>query len=167
MKKLLALSVLIFSLFSVGVLVAHAGAPVITRETLEFDYVDPVLSSTCGFDVQVAGTLNATEKLFFDNDGNPIRVDVHVQYTGTVTNLESGLTLRDPGAFKFTVDFVNNTVTETGMHFAITVPGEGVVVLDAGRLVGDVSSGDLELIFEAGPHQHLHGGDILICEALS
>ena len=51
-----------------------------------------------------------------------------------------------------------------GEAFAITVPGQGVAVLGAGKLVFDAEG---NVIFEAGPHQVLHGDFVtLICAAL-
>ncbi len=164
MKTHLLFVLALVTLLLMSVTPVFATPPIKTSFEIEIDEIDPALSELCGFDVRVAGTLKITETLFFDQDGAPSHVKVHVLYhNGTVTNLETSLTLRDPGAFNVTIDLNDGTIVETGMHFAITVPGEGVVVLDAGRLVAV----DGELVFEAGPHFQLNQGDSIICDALS
>lgn len=100
---------------------------------------------------------------FSDRTGTPIRAEIHFNYSGTLTNLSTGHTFRDPGHYKVVQDLRNGNQSAIGMVFAITVPGEGVSVLDAGKVVFDA---DFNIIFEAGPHQFLHGGGDLVCAAL-
>lgn len=107
--------------------------------------------------------VDGTVTTFFDQAGNPVRVQVHVHYDGTLTNSETGLTLRDPSRLTITVDLQDGSVTETGLFYGITVPGEGIAVLDAGRIVFDA---DGNVLFVGGPHQFLEGGEALICAAL-
>ena len=102
-------------------------------------------------------------KTFFDNAGIPIRVQVHVNFNGTITNSETGRTVRDPGHHTVTIDLEEGTQTFAGMVFAITVPGEGIAVLDAGKVVFDAEG---NVIFVGGPHQFLEEGPALICAAL-
>jgi hypothetical protein len=100
---------------------------------------------------------------FFDNDGNPLRVQAHAVYNGTLTNSVTGLILRDPSRLTLTASLQEGTTTQAGLAFAITVPGEGIAMLDVGRLVFDAEG---NVIFEGGPHQFLDEGDSLICAAL-
>lgn len=100
---------------------------------------------------------------FFDQAGNPVRVQVHVNFEGILTNTATGLTLRDPGHFTIVFDLQEGTTTQVGLIFGITVPGEGIAVLDAGKIVFDEEG---NVIFEGGPHQFLEGGEALICAAL-
>lgn len=104
--------------------------------------------------------------VFFDKAGDPVRVEVHINYTGVITNPETGRTLRDPGHFKIVENLEEGTVTYVGLVYGITVPGEGVAVLDTGRVIFDGDAVEENIIFEAGPHQYLHGGDAVICAAL-
>jgi hypothetical protein len=46
---------------------------------------------------------------------------------------------------------------EDGLHFGFTVPGEGMVLLETGRVDIDPETGDI--LFEGGPHA-LRDGDI-------
>ena len=100
---------------------------------------------------------------FFDNAGNPIQVQVHSNFNGILTNSVTGRTLRDPGHFTILLDLQEGTTTFVGLVFGITVPGEGIAVLDAGKVVFDAEG---NVIFEGGPHQFLHEGPALICAAL-
>ena len=100
---------------------------------------------------------------FFDHAGNPVSVQVRVHYGGTFTNSITGLTLRDPARVTITVDLQDGTVTEAGLFYGITVPGEGIAVLDVGKIVFDADGNVLSV---GGPHQFLEGGEALICAAL-
>lgn len=103
---------------------------------------------------------------FFDDAGNPVRIQVHVNYDGTLTNSVTGLTVRDPGHFTIQVDLHEGTQNFVGLVYGITIPGEGVVVLDAGRVVFAGEAVEENIIFEAGQFDVLHGGDAVICAAL-
>ena len=48
-----------------------------------------------------------------------------------------------------------------GLRNAYHVPGAGVVLLDAGRLIFDVETGDV--VFEAGQHELLNGSVDAFC----
>ncbi len=124
-----------------------------------------VIDDECDFPVLVEFTGQGRFLVFFDREGNPIRAQVHTRHAGTVTNLETGLTLRDPVHRTTFYDFVKGTMTVVGLEVGITVPGKGVVVLEAGKAVFDLATG--EVLFEAGPHQFLDEGFALVCEALS
>jgi hypothetical protein len=106
---------------------------------------------------------DVTVTTFFDNAGNPIRVQVHVNFNGIITNSVTGQTLRDPGHHTIIIDLEEGTTTFAGMVFAITVPGKGIAVLDAGKVVFDA---EVNVIFVGGPHQFLEEGPALICAAL-
>ncbi|HLF90596.1 MAG TPA: hypothetical protein VI451_16735, partial [Anaerolineales bacterium] len=103
---------------------------------------------------------------FFDNAGDPVRVQVHVNFDGILTNSVTGQTLSDPGHFTITYDLQEDTITYIGLVFGITIPGQGIAVLDAGKVVFQGEDVEENVIFEAGPHQFLHEGEALICAAL-
>jgi hypothetical protein len=104
--------------------------------------------------------------VFYDQAGEPDRVEVHFNYVGTVTNSVTGKTLRDPGHYKTVEDLEAGTQTFVGMVYGITVPGEGMVVLDAGRIVFLGDTVPENVIFEAGSYDYLYGGDAVLCAAL-
>jgi hypothetical protein len=101
---------------------------------------------------------------FFDNADNPIQELVKVDENRILTNLATGYTVNSPGHFSFTIDVQTGVAQERGLVDRINVPGKGVVVIDAGKIIVDM---DGNLTFVAGPHQHFTGGDDVLCAALS
>ncbi len=105
--------------------------------------------------------------VFFDNEGNPVGFQNHVEIQGTITNSVTDTTVSADGS-KFTVfvDFEDGTRTWAGKVIGITVAGEGIVILDAGKIVFDFPAHS-DLIFVAGTHQFfLEGGTSLFCAAV-
>jgi hypothetical protein len=102
---------------------------------------------------------------YFNHAGDPVRVRVHVQFQGVLTNLSTGKTLRDHAAFSDTFDFIDGTLTETGIIFHYTIPHQGLLVADQGRIVFDLESG--ELLFVAGSHDVNEQGLTAICPLLA
>lgn len=139
--------------------VVHAAGPTVEKFHNEDTFV-----ADCGtYLLEGSFVEDVRATTFFDKTGTPIKVEFHFNYVGTLKNLSSGRTFRDPGHYKVVLDLRNGTQSAIGMIFAITVPGEGVVVLDAGKVVFD---SDFNIIFEAGPHQFLHDGPARVCAAL-
>jgi hypothetical protein len=93
----------------------------------------------------VIGDFDVTRQdvTFFDNSGNPIRVDIFVHYVGILTNSVSGKTLDDKGDTKNTVDLVNGTFTQTGGLRHTTVSGLGIVIQETGRIIFDDATGGI------------------------
>lgn len=94
---------------------------------------------------KVIGDFDVTRQdvTFFDNSGNPIRVDYFVHYMGTLTNSVSGKTMDDRGDVKDTVDLVNGTFTQTGGLRHTTVSGLGIVIQETGRIIFDDATGGI------------------------
>lgn len=59
---------------------------------------------------------------------------------------------------------LSDEVTVAGLFFHLTLPGEGSVVLDAGRFILDLTTG--ELTFEAGPKPFAPGNWAVLCPVL-
>ena len=93
----------------------------------------------------VIGDFDVTRQdmTFFDNRGNPIRVDYLVHYEGTLTNSVSGKVLDDRGDVKNTVDLINGTFTQTGGLRHTTVSGLGIVIQETGRIIFDDATGGI------------------------
>jgi hypothetical protein len=140
---------------------AFAARPtVIDLPPISFD--DPYL---CGGDpvlhVEYGGTFKLT--LFYDNDGNLIRDAIVGGGRITVTFSANGKSLSgaSPAPFRtaYNADGSIATLTANGLNASITVPGEGVVLLDTGTIVWE--GGFLgPLDFAAGPHEWFVGGDL-------
>jgi hypothetical protein len=101
---------------------------------------------------------------YFNDAGEPVKVRVHVQFKGVLTNLSTGKTLRDHAAFTNTFDFAKGTLTQTGVSFNLKVPHVGKVVAK-GRIVFDLEAG--EILFEAGQHDEIDPGLTAICPLLA
>jgi hypothetical protein len=88
---------------------------------------------------------------FYDDAGRLVKEIRHVTFTGTLYN-STDLSKSVPyeGDFTRTFDAVENTVTFTGLHFRVHVPGEGVLALLVGRELLDLMSG--QQVFFDGNH---------------
>lgn len=93
----------------------------------------------------VIGDFDVTRRdvTYFDNAGNPIRVDLFIRYEGTLINSVTGKTLMDKGDFKNSLDLANGTVTVTGGLRHNTVSGLGIVIQETGRIVFDDATGGI------------------------
>jgi hypothetical protein len=147
-----------------GALAAPAGAAEPLIQSSSF-IVDHELMANCGdFQIFADGYGSMRLTTFFDRDGQPIRVALHGVYNGIMTNSVSGATLSDsPSVANITFDLVAGTQTNIGAYFTVTTPGEGTVLIEAGRIQFDGSGPPT---FIAGPH--LPPSDTLatLCEAL-
>ncbi len=132
----------------------------------EFGFiVDQELMANCGdFQIIADGVGKNRITTFFDLDGNPIRVAFHGRYRGTMTNSVTGAVLLDaPSVANITFDLVAGTQTNIGAFFNVTLPGEGAILIEAGRIVFD---GNGPPIFIAGPHRPNDQTIGILCEAL-
>ena len=105
----------------------------------------------CGFPVRWTIELTVEGTNFFDQDGNIVRQQAHVKEDNTITNLDTGLTLREgPDSFMQTIVFNPDGsiayLSATGL--AANVFGEQLK--DVGRVVW--LPGTNEIVFSAGPH---------------
>jgi hypothetical protein len=139
---------------------ALAVPPTTEEVTIEdFSFVDTEL---CGFPVTF--TENGTFKVttFYDDQGNPVESilsNSNVRYTSSAT--ANGKTLVTNYPLVIITSFEDGTRLELGLRNAYSVPGEGVVLLDAGRIVIDLVTGEVQ--FEAGQHQFLEGDAEAFC----
>lgn len=102
---------------------------------------------------------------YFDGNGNLVEEVISAHFVGTDTNDTTGKSLRDTGERHIVLDFVNNTVTESGVLRHITVPGSGIVLHESGRIITSLT--DNSVIFMAGPHQLFAGDEAEFCGALA
>jgi hypothetical protein len=106
----------------------------------------------CGFPVRWDINLTVEGKNFFDDEGNLVRQQVHIGEDNTITNLDTGRTLREgPDSFQQTIIFnPDGSIAEivaTGL--AANVQGDERLK-DVGRVVW--LPGTNEIVFSAGPH---------------
>jgi hypothetical protein len=132
-----------------------AGQPDIFRFADSFDFVIPAgeigqsdpRTGVCPFAVRVVGSKRLTIQVFATN------VAAHNEYRSTLTNLATGFTIQDDGAWK-DVFFFNDpeNVTVIGSNFHITIPGHGMVGQDTGKIIVVNETG--EVLFEGGVHEN-------------
>jgi hypothetical protein len=115
-------------------------------------HIDPFVTCS-GFNVIGDFTVEREDMTFFNSSGTPIEMVIHAHFVGTLTNSITGKSLSDDGSRIITFDLLNNTVTNTGLNLKVVVPGQGIIVIDAGRIVRDAAG---NITFEAGPHDFVN-----------
>jgi hypothetical protein len=130
----------------------------------EFAFVDEEL---CGFPIMFDESGTFKVKTFYDAQGNRVRTVVsnfNDRYNATAT--ANGKTLATNYPLVIITSINENDQEdlriELGLRNAYRVPGAGVVLLDAGRVIIDQATGDV--LFEAGQHQFLNGDAEAFCD---
>ena len=126
----------------------------------------------CAFPLTEAITGSYKDTVYYDAAGNPVKEILTAQYRGpltvTWTNPLSGATLSSHEAAALIVYYNTDgsfqSLQNVGLIFNVTIPGQGTVLLDVGRLVIVRHQG---IVFEAGPHQEENGDTAAFCAALS
>jgi hypothetical protein len=116
------------------------------------------ISLVCGFPVIATTTESGRFQVFFDQSGNPIRLQVEESGSGTFT--ANGLSVNQTNHQINIVDLVAGTNTQIGL--LLHVSSGGTLFNERGLLIFD-SNGNLT--FEAGPHPSLDG-DIAVLQRL-
>ena len=106
--------------------VAFAATAAATPPTVEKFHDEISFDIDCGtFLLHEDAVVDDRVTTFFDQAGNPTRVQIHERFVGVITNPE-GETFRDPGYFNISIDLAgtpddesDDTVTIAGMFFAI------------------------------------------------
>jgi hypothetical protein len=120
----------------------------------------------CGtFQVLVANEAEVSLTVYLDAEGNWDRGIVDDWGTDTYTNSVTGKAVSSSFHYKAIVDFERGTQTIVGVVARLTVPGEGTVLRDAGRLV--IGPEYPYVLFEAGPHQSWQGDVSSLCAAMA
>ena len=126
-------------------------------------------SETCGFDITVHASGSFKSSDYYDNSGVIYKTIITVGAGGPFTIRETAkgttLTMQNQSyqvMITYNADGSINTFTLDGPVMRFTVPGGGVVLLDAGKVTFD---GEGNIVFEAGPHQQFHGDVAGFCAA--
>ena len=148
MKKLVLVVALAVPLaFAAG---ASADTPTIVQQTLHRSI--PNFIPCPGFTVAGEFDVERTVMTFVDQNGTPIRQVIHVHFVGTLTNTSTGKAIPDEGNQIVTTDLLTGTSTTDGRVRVNTVPGEGVILAQVGRVVRDA---DGNVVFFAGQNDFL------------
>jgi hypothetical protein len=148
---------------------SYADKPEIFRFMTDFNFL---VVECDGFEVWTKGWQKETEKLWFNEDDEPVRLQwtLHITESEYYNYLEPEKTVSQGknGAgegLSYTFDFTTGDEHWSGDLFRITIPGVGHVLLDAGTWFWDASE---EIFVHHGPDYALVEGEsgLALCEAL-
>jgi hypothetical protein len=162
---------LVLALAAGGVLAASPAAALAATPPLTGSFafedqftVQPGDTASCSFPVAVDLQVRGRFQLFLDAQGQPVRVLLHENWTGTGT--ANGKYVIEHAAQNDIVDLISGANGVVG-QIHDQVPFGGVVIHDSGLLRFD---GNGNVTFEAGSHQGFDGDPTAIqefCAALS
>jgi hypothetical protein len=163
LSTLAATAVVLFALGGVASADKPEGTPAPVRLEPE---TGTELIAECGeFDVLTDFVVDGQSTIFFDSAGNPDYARVHLRFVDFFYNSETGEGFTEHEHSNTLLDLPSGEeVTSSGVSYRVTVPGEGVVLLEAGRLEFNEAGG---IVFVAGPHQVLSQDTDKLCEALA
>jgi len=138
--------------------VALADAP--TKATVSSGPETFVVPDLCSFPITITDTRTVTTISFENGD-----VQRHVRIDSTLS--ANGKTVSENDSINVYIDASAPSVrTIVGAFTRISVPGAGILVLEAGRIVFDLATG--AILFEAGSHElTFHGDTAALCAYLS
>lgn len=146
----LALGVLLAS----SLTMATAGAVPPVTQTFDFEDTIEGFVPECGLNLrwEITGSVDRTR--YFDQDGNVVRIIDHVSEDNTITNVDTGETLREgPDHFQQIFNFnPDGTVTLLIAGLSVLVNGGDNIVVDAGRVVLLFGPSGISVVGISGRH---------------
>ncbi len=144
----LAAQSLLFALLG-GLALSAPAAADRSPEHSTFRYETPVLDAgDCDGDPIVHQfSVAVSETLWFDAAGEPLRYHHWREYTGTVTNTVTGVSLPAGGVRVISEHLRTGAWKVTGAGIHVIAPGSGTVALDAGQILEDA---DFNVVRETG-----------------
>jgi len=121
---------------------AFAAEPTVQTIPVQTSDVVPA-GSLCSFALTFTGTGTVTMTTYYDTNGSPIRQSIHGALLHTLSGPAGSLTSNGPAPVH--IDLNTGTSTDTGNEYHFNLVGHGVVLAGTGRLVLDISSGNLIL----------------------
>jgi hypothetical protein len=131
-----------------------------------------VASDICSFPVHLTGQVSASTTAFRDAQGRLLKVHLHFDNTFTLT--ANGKTVTERNRYnEFDIGFdvtvqpevvVPTRIVQTGLSSKSSLPGGGVVLVEAGRIVLDAATDTV--VFQAG-NPRTSGEVAALCNALS
>lgn len=162
MRRMLLLTTVLTAIVATAV-----PAAAVKPTTVVFPFADVIegFVPSCGLNLRWEISGEAERTFFRDQDGDLVRIQDKVRETNTITNLDTGETLREgPDAFSQRILFnPDGTVTLQINGLSVHVPrGDGSVV-DAGRVVLLFGPGGPTVLDVAGRHD-VRGIDPLVVD---
>jgi hypothetical protein len=161
---------MIFWLTLASTAVAFAAPPTFQTVHVDEQFEDPFLTAKCGFPVQthLQGAIKIA--VHYDRAGNPVKeIQVYPHFIVTFSANSKSFTTPGPAVNIITLqpDGSPNTFTTVGLVAAVHLPGQGVILLDAGKIIFQGEFGGT-ITTEVGPHQLFGTGDATpFCAALA
>jgi hypothetical protein len=159
-RRLLLLAALALSSILLIVQPASATPPVVETFHEEGEFV---FADCDAFQLNETFTQDVRVTTFFNAQGDAVRVAIHVDFVGVITNSASGNTYPDLGHQQIVEDLTTGVTTFVGLVFMTPVPGLGPVLHDTGKVVFDANG---DITFVGGPHTVLFGTNPDPCTVL-
>lgn len=146
--------------------VALAAKPV--KQTFFFPDSPFFIGECDEFDIINVSDLEIIVTTFFNNDGDVVRERAMFKVRNSVyfNSANPDISL-DGGPGEVEIDHfnaMNNTLSFKGAPFKVTVPGAGVIFLEAGRTFIDFNTGE---VTNSGPSDFEDGNVDALCDALT
>jgi len=128
---------------------AFADQPQFFEFQEDFTYVH---EGECAFNV-IEHTEGITRMMYHPNNGNPFAALYHYELRGTYTNADTGQSISwsQDALLKGFYQDQSLIIFSIGLYARVTVPGQGMVAIDAGRLTIRLTPGaPYEVLFQAG-----------------
>jgi len=164
LSTLAATAVVLFALAGVASADKPESTPALVR--LEPETGTELIAECGDFQVLTDFVVDGQSTIFFDSDGNPDYARVHLRFVDFFYRSDTGEGFTEHDHSNTLIDLPSgNEVTSSGVSYRVTVPGEGVVLLQAGTIKFDQAENPT---FVAGPHQVFPESDTQkLCEALA
>jgi hypothetical protein len=140
------------------------------KPTVEHIVEDEPFVFDCGeygydFAIRFDAVQELTIRTFYDRHGNPVRLQVHGHYRGTITNLGTGFSVFDRGNYMVTIDLNGEKETVVGLFYNLVVPGVGPIFQQIGRVVFDYAN---QTVTHSGPNDFFEGDSFAaLCAAMN
>jgi hypothetical protein len=127
---------------------------------VDFTYTD---TDICGLGFPIVFVENGSYKVktYYDKAGNKVKSILTNAGPYGESATANGKTLSANYPAPYITSFANGTETLLGLRSAYHVPGAGLVLLNAGRIVFDSATGDV--LSQSGQHQVLNGDTAAFC----
>ncbi len=156
-------------LFVLALAVPVVGAPPeFQTVTVDDTWIDQNATDQCGFPVEFhfVGTFKISTNAL--KNGSVLEIDRVLNASITFTNLATGASYTSLAAGPNHITIApDGSISSAGLgiYDVITLPGQGLLIKNVGRLVFDENG---NVVFEAGTHPTVTGGDVQgLCTALS
>ena len=165
---------LIFAFFLVLALYPFGGVLANKPDTYIYEYsvVGEWIADCDGFNVLADSDQKLVERFFYDNDGNVKKIQYHWSATnGIVYNSEhpERWLPEGPDHIMYYVTPNSPYLTQAGLALHVTVPGYGIIGINAGRIIllADGPISEWEVIWEKGQNDFFNQELDALCEYLA